>query len=150
MRYCTACSRITPGDPSYCGTCGCSYDVRLCKSGHRNPRSAQVCSQCGSKELSTPQPKRSVFVRLLIVFLRMLPAFLVLATTVALFYALAVAVIRNEQWLIGKLICYAMWVVVFWIIFLMLPKWIQQPFRAVGRSVGRRLIGSGKETQKRR
>jgi len=149
MKYCTACGRLTAGAPLFCGTCGSSYNVRLCPQKHENPRSAQVCSQCGSKELSTPQPKRRLATRLLIVLLRLLPAVIVLSMTIALFLALLQVLIANEQWLMGKVICFSLWVVFLWVIFLMLPKWMQQPFRAVGRGVGRRLIGSN-DTQTRR
>lgn len=30
--------------------------MKLCPRLHENPRNAEVCSQCGSRELSTPQP----------------------------------------------------------------------------------------------
>ena len=57
MNYCYNCGHITPGEPLYCNYCGRSYDLKLCPRHHPNPRSADVCSKCGSRELSTPQPK---------------------------------------------------------------------------------------------
>lgn len=57
MRYCYHCGRITPGDPLFCNVCGRSFDRKLCPRLHPNPRSAEICSRCGSRELSTPQPK---------------------------------------------------------------------------------------------
>jgi hypothetical protein len=59
MRYCYECGRLTAGEPLFCNSCGRSYDVKLCPRMHPNPRSAEVCSQCGSRDLSTPQPKVS-------------------------------------------------------------------------------------------
>src|SRR5215471_11345228 len=57
MKYCYHCGRITPGDPLFCNVCGRSFDRKLCPRLHPNPRSAEICSRCGSRELSTPQPK---------------------------------------------------------------------------------------------
>jgi uncharacterized membrane protein YvbJ len=57
MKYCYACGRMTAGEPLYCQSCGCTYDVKLCQRKHVNPRHAEVCSQCGSRDLSTPHPK---------------------------------------------------------------------------------------------
>jgi hypothetical protein len=60
MKYCYQCSRISPGDPLFCNSCGRSFDKKLCPRHHPNPRSAEICSRCGSRELSTPQPKVSL------------------------------------------------------------------------------------------
>src|SRR5438552_3410484 len=57
MKYCYQCGRITAGEPVFCQSCGRSFDVKLCSRLHVNPRYAEVCSHCGSRELSTPQPK---------------------------------------------------------------------------------------------
>lgn len=65
MKYCYECGRMTPGDPLYCNFCGRSYDLKLCPRHHPNPRIAEICSRCGSRELSTPQPKVSVWWRVL-------------------------------------------------------------------------------------
>jgi len=58
MRYCSNCKKLTAGKPPYCNFCGRSYGVRLCPRGHKNPRAAEACSECGSMELSTPAPNR--------------------------------------------------------------------------------------------
>ena len=57
MKYCYHCGRITPGEPLFCNVCGRSFNHKLCPRLHVNPRSAEICSRCGSRELSTPQPK---------------------------------------------------------------------------------------------
>ncbi len=57
MKYCYECGYTTAGEPLFCNYCGRSYDVKLCPKLHVNPRLAEACSQCGSRDLSTPQPK---------------------------------------------------------------------------------------------
>src|SRR5271169_1531111 len=57
MKYCYQCGRMTDGEPLFCNFCGRSYDVKLCPRLHVNPRFADACSRCGSRDLSTPQPK---------------------------------------------------------------------------------------------
>src|SRR4051794_25260525 len=57
MKHCYSCGRISAGDPLFCNSCGKSFDRKLCPRLHPNPRSAEICSRCGSRELSTPQPK---------------------------------------------------------------------------------------------
>jgi hypothetical protein len=64
MRRCTACFRFHPGTPTFCSYCGRSFDVRICARGHRNPRGAQFCAECGSADLSTPTPPASFLHRL--------------------------------------------------------------------------------------
>ena len=71
MKYCYQCGKMTAGEPLYCGTCGRTYDVKLCPRLHVNPRGADVCSKCGSRELSTPQPKIPSSLRLLALFVRL-------------------------------------------------------------------------------
>ena len=70
MKYCFECSRMTVGEPLFCNFCGRSYDVKLCPRHHVNPRVADVCSQCGSRELSTPQPKVSSLWKVAAFFLK--------------------------------------------------------------------------------
>jgi len=59
MRRCTNCFRFHPGTPTFCSSCGRSFDVRICARGHRNPRGVRFCTECGSSELSTPAPPAS-------------------------------------------------------------------------------------------
>jgi hypothetical protein len=51
------CGHTTGGEPRFCNFCGRSYDMKLCPKLHVNPRLAEACSQCGTRDLSTPQPK---------------------------------------------------------------------------------------------
>jgi len=57
MKYCYACGHRTGREPLFCNFCGRSYEVKLCASLHANPRTAEACSHCGSRDLSVPQPK---------------------------------------------------------------------------------------------
>lgn len=57
MRICYHCGRLTAGRPLFCTTCGRSYNVKLCPRLHPNSRRAEVCSQCGLRDLSTPQER---------------------------------------------------------------------------------------------
>src|SRR5216684_2914579 len=84
MKYCYECGRMTPGEPLFCNFCGRSYDVKLCPGRHVNPRHAEVCSQCGSRDLSTPQPKVSWWWKVVALVLRVALAFVVLAFLLAL------------------------------------------------------------------
>src|SRR3984885_12527898 len=93
MKYCYQCGKMTAGEALYCGTCGRTYDVRLCPRAHVNPRGAEVCSKCGSRELSTPQPKIPMSLRLLALLIR-------LGLGLLLFYAslcVVIALVRSPQ-----------------------------------------------------
>jgi hypothetical protein len=81
MRYCWSCRKITAGEPSYCTFCGKSYDVKLCGRGHRNIRAAEVCSTCGSRDLSVPQIRPQMKILLFQVFALILPFIVLLALT---------------------------------------------------------------------
>jgi len=59
MRYCKNCRKFTAGSPAYCQFCARSYNVKLCPRGHKNPRAATACSECGSRDLSTPHARQS-------------------------------------------------------------------------------------------
>lgn len=83
MKYCYACGTATSGKPFYCSSCGRSYDVKLCPRRHVNPRFIEVCSQCGSRDLSTPQPKVPFWWRVLAFVLRVLVCILLGLFTLA-------------------------------------------------------------------
>ncbi len=73
MRYCYNCDRTTVGQPIFCNFCGRTYNVKLCPKLHPNPRSAEVCHRCGSRELSTPQPRIPLWVHITLFVLTLLP-----------------------------------------------------------------------------
>jgi hypothetical protein len=57
MKFCYACGHTTGGEPLFCNSCGRSFDIKLCPKLHMNPRLAEACSQCGTRDLSIPQPR---------------------------------------------------------------------------------------------
>jgi hypothetical protein len=99
MKYCFNCNHITAGEPLFCGSCGRTYRVKLCPRLHVNPRSAEVCSQCGSRDLSTPQPKVQFWVPILEFLLSMVPGFILAVFSIAALALVIQHVLRNPQFL---------------------------------------------------
>jgi hypothetical protein len=125
MKYCYQCGKMTAGEPLYCSTCGRTYDVRLCPRAHVNPRGAEVCSKCGSRELSTPQPRIPVGLKLLAILLR-------LGLGLLLFYAtlqLVIDLISSPQ-VQHVLIALGMLLAVLWWLWSKLPDWFQDALRS--------------------
>ena len=134
MKYCYECGRMTPGKPLYCNYCGRSYDLKLCPRHHLNPRIAEICSQCGSRELSTPQPKVSIWWRILEWLARMfIGAFLVFLSMVLLFEFLR-AVFQSPAGQ-GAVTVLAILLGVLWWLWTLLPDWFR---KLVKRSFERR------------
>src|ERR1700733_6227625 len=79
MRYCHNCHKTTMGDPLFCHSCGRTYDAKLCPARHINPRWANVCSQCGSQDLSTPAPRIPLWLKPLLLGAALLPGLLLAA-----------------------------------------------------------------------
>ena len=125
MKYCYECGRMTPGDPLYCNYCGRSYDLKLCPRHHPNPRIAEICSQCGSRELSTPQPKVSIWWRVLEWLTRMfIGAFLAFLSVVLLFEFLK-AVLQSPEGQ-GAVVVLAILLGVLWWLWTLLPDWFRK------------------------
>lgn len=130
MKFCYQCGRITPGEPLYCNSCGRSYDVKLCPRAHVNPRSAEVCSQCGSREFSTPQPRVSVWWKLLEFLVKVFfGAFLVYLTLAGLGALLTTPQFQNA------LIVFGILMGLLWWLWSLLPEWFR---KLVRRSIGRK------------
>lgn len=121
MKLCYECGRMTTGEPLFCNSCGRSYDVKLCPRLHKNGRSAEVCSQCGSRELSTPQPRVSALWKaaefLAQVLLGVVLVYLTLAGLLAL--------VRTPQFQAG-LIVFGILVGLLWWLWSLLPEWFQK------------------------
>jgi len=125
MKYCYQCGKMTAGEPLYCGTCGRTYDVKLCPRAHVNPRGAEVCSKCGSRELSTPQPKIPMSLRLLAIVIR-------LGLGLLLFYvslSLVIDLVRTPE--VQRLfVAFAMLLAMLWWLWSKLPDWMQEAIRS--------------------
>jgi hypothetical protein len=126
MKYCYQCGKMTAGDPLFCNSCGRSYDLKLCPRLHVNTRGAEVCSKCGTRELSTPQPKIPMSWRLLALLAR-------LGLGLVLFYAslcLVIALIRTPE--VQKvLVVLGMLLAGLWWFWSKLPDWLQEALRAL-------------------
>ena len=121
MKYCYECGHVTGGEPLFCHFCGRTYNVKLCPRMHANPRFAEVCSQCGSRDLSTPQPKVSLLCRVGFVLVRILLGALLVAASIALLVALlSMREVQNGLIAIGLLL------VGLWFLWSLLPDWFQK------------------------
>jgi hypothetical protein len=128
MNYCYNCGHITPGEPMFCNHCGRSYDVKLCPRQHPNPRSADVCSQCGSRELSTPQPKVPAMWKLLAILVRLGLGLLLLYLSLAFLVALMKTTQLQEAF-----VCIGLLLVGLWLMWSKLPDWLQDLIRSAAK-----------------
>jgi RNA polymerase subunit RPABC4/transcription elongation factor Spt4 len=130
MKYCYQCGRITAGEPLYCDSCGRSYDVKLCPRHHANSRSAEVCSQCGSRELSTPQPRVPVWWKVLEFLAKVVFGVLLVCLTLAGFLAF----LKTPQFQ-NALIVFGILIGLLWWLWSLLPEWFR---KLVRRSIRRK------------
>jgi DNA-directed RNA polymerase subunit RPC12/RpoP len=117
---------MTAGEPLFCATCGRTYDVKLCPRLHMNPRGVEICSKCGSRDLSTPQPKIPMSWRLLAILAR-------IGLGLVLFYAslaLVIALIRTPE-VQKALVALGMLLAGLWLFWCKLPDWLQEALRAL-------------------
>ncbi len=128
MTYCYNCSRITPGEPLFCHGCGRSYDKKLCPRHHPNPRSAECCSRCGSRELSTPQPKVSIFWKLFEWLLRAFVAVLIVVVTLVLVFGFITALLKTEAGRTGVILLGILLMLLSWV-WSKLPHWLRNFLR---------------------
>ncbi len=124
MKYCYNCNRITPGEPLFCNQCGRSFSVKLCPRMHPNPRNAEACSQCGSRDLSTPQPKVPLWAPVLQFFLSLVPG-IILGTLSILAVALFIRTLAHNHRMLGSLIFLFLALAVLWWIWSHIPKWFR-------------------------
>src|ERR1700739_2433416 len=104
MRYCNNCHRMTAGEPLFCNFCGRSYDFKLCPHRHPNPRNAEICSQCGSRELSTPHPHLPFWVGPLVKLLTLLPGIALVVVSVLFVFGLVRALLLNQALLMQAVV----------------------------------------------
>lgn len=58
-KKCKNCKKLSHRDVLYCWCCGCSFDLRICVSGHRNPPWVQHCLTCGKDRSLMSHPHGS-------------------------------------------------------------------------------------------
>ena len=133
MRFCPQCHKLTSGEPLFCNHCGASYDAKLCPARHLNPRNAEVCSQCGSRDLSTPAPRLSLWLQPMLFAASLLPG-LILASLLIL---VAVAMLRelatNGQ-IQAQLVALLFILAMLWWLYIHLPRFIQKALRSLWQS----------------
>jgi hypothetical protein len=135
MRYCNQCHRITSGEPLFCNYCGRSYDYKLCPHRHPNPRSAEVCSQCGSRDLSTPHPHVPLWLSALLVLLSALPGLLLLAVTIVFGVALLKVLLTNQQ-LLFQCMLVGLMLSFLWYLYMHLPHFLRSLISRLFRRSG--------------
>jgi hypothetical protein len=141
MKYCYRCNHVTPGEPLFCNYCGRSYDVKLCPRLHVNPRSADVCSQCGSREFSTPQPRMPFRTRVLVALTVFAVGAVLLLSSLLFIVEVLKAALSNAQ-VQGAVAGIAILIVLLWWMWLQMPHWlrklIQRCFHVLRREKGGR------------
>ena len=125
MKYCYNCNRITPGKPLFCGSCGRSFDIKLCPRLHANSRRAEVCSQCGSRDLSSPQPRIPFFGRLVVFLLTVILWVLVIALTLTFVLIFLRQILTNTN-VIQDLMGIAIIVGLMWWMWTQIPLWLRE------------------------
>src|SRR5579864_276724 len=58
-KKCKVCKRVCHKDVLFCWYCGCSFDLRICVSGHKNPPWVQYCLTCGKDRSLMSRPDTS-------------------------------------------------------------------------------------------
>ena len=58
-RKCKNCGKLSHKDVLFCWLCGCSFDSRICVSGHKNPPWVRHCLTCGKDRSLMSQPHSS-------------------------------------------------------------------------------------------
>jgi hypothetical protein len=138
-RYCYSCNKITLGEPLFCQFCGRSYDAKLCPRLHKNPRNAQICSQCGSRELSTPAPKPPLWIAAAAYIVTFIPGIFLVALSSLFLGALVHQLLTDPRMLLGFAFL-ALALTVLWAMWTKLPLAVRQFIRRMilDREKGRR------------
>jgi RNA polymerase subunit RPABC4/transcription elongation factor Spt4 len=133
MRYCPQCHRLTTGDPLFCNHCGATYDAKLCPARHLNPRNAEVCAQCGSRDLSTPAPRLALWLRPLLFGLSLVPG-IILALLLVMVAVGILNGIATSARLQGQLVVLFIVLALLWWFYIHLPKLIQNALRSLWKT----------------
>jgi len=134
MRYCNQCHRLTIGEPLFCNFCGRSYGVKLCPHRHANPRNAESCSQCGSRDLSTPHPPGSFWLVPLVALLTAIPGVLLVVVSVLFAFGVLHALLQSQQLMFQAVIAGLM-LTFLWFLYMRLPHFLRRLLsKLLGRS----------------
>jgi hypothetical protein len=125
MRYCNQCHRMTSGEPLFCNFCGRSYDLKLCPHRHPNPRNAGICSQCGSRELSTPHPRVPFWLIPIVKLLTILPGLALVGLTIAFAFGVIRTLLTNQALMFQAVIAGLM-LAFLWYLYSHLPHFLRR------------------------
>ena len=114
----------------YCNHCGSTYDAKLCPARHLNPRNAEVCSQCGSRDLSTPAPRLPFWLPPVLLLISLLPGAVIALLLVLVVAAVIQQLLTNSQ-IQAQLIVLLLLLAILWWLYIHLPKFIQKALRSV-------------------
>ena len=134
MRYCYHCQRITAGEPLYCNFCGRTYDAKLCPHRHVNPRTAEVCSECGSRDLSTPQPRPPLWLAPLLWFVTVVPGIVLLLLSLLVLVSFVQALVSDQR-VLFQMMLLALLLGVLWWGYMQLPGFVRRAFGRGWRSL---------------
>jgi RNA polymerase subunit RPABC4/transcription elongation factor Spt4 len=132
MRYCHNCHKTTTGEPLFCQFCGSTYDAKLCPARHINPRWAEVCSQCGSRDLSTPAPRAPFWLAPLLLLGSLLPGVVLVVALVLVAAAIARELLTNQR-VQAQLLATVLILALAWWLYLQLPHFIKNMFGSLWR-----------------
>jgi hypothetical protein len=125
MKYCYQCNRVTIGEPLFCNFCGRSYNIKLCPRLHGNPRNAETCSQCGSRDLSTPQPRVPVWAPILQFFLSLVPGLVLVLLSIVVVASFVKVLLLKPNMLVGIALLFVALGVLWWI-WAQIPLWFRK------------------------
>ena len=91
---------------------------------HPNPRTAEVCSRCGSHDLSLPQPRVPLWVPILERLASVIPGTFLGLISFIIATALLVAVVQRPA-MIAPLVLLAIPLGILWGMWTELPKWFR-------------------------
>lgn len=98
--------------------------MKRCPRLHANPRGADVCSRCGSRELSTPQPNVPAAWKLLAILIRLGVGLLLFTATLLFIVVIAQSeTVRRAGVSIGIVLGSL------WLAWTKLPDWLQEALR---------------------
>jgi RNA polymerase subunit RPABC4/transcription elongation factor Spt4 len=124
MKYCYNCNRVTAGEPLFCNFCGRSYDVKLCPRLHVNPRNAQACSQCGSRDFSTPQPRAPLWAPIVQFLLSLVPGLILAVLSAAAIGFFVTELVRQPDMLFAAIVLLIALGFLWWV-WSQLPTWFR-------------------------
>jgi hypothetical protein len=92
---------------------------------HPNPRKAQACSKCGSRDLSTPGPKVPWWTPFLEFGIRIIPGGILVVGSIIATILIIEAVFQNPS-VLASLIAPVALLLVLWWAWCQIPRWLRE------------------------